>query len=375
MSVRRAILILLACLSAASAWPGRAAADDAERTALAVDALTRLPATNLDSNPKLAETVRRVLEKTRGTANFVRLVQHFRIPDQNAGLLEVVTTQPAGAVGVEATRSILAGGGSQLLQQTLTGTNVNAALRVAEALGHTADKQVNGLLLPLVQDAGKDAGLRRQAVRALAGTAEGARALLRLARDGTLSPDLRFTAGAALSQVRWAEIKSEAAMVLPPAQGQNTKPLPPLEQLLTMKGDARNGARLYTNANPGCASCHVVRGHGTELGPDLSEIGTKLGKDALYEAILEPSAGISFGYEAFNITLKNGDELYGLLASETAEEITVKAAGGIPTRLKKADILSRQPSKVSLMPLGLQAGLSTQELVDLVEYLSSLKKP
>src|SRR6185503_3667065 len=126
------------------------------------------------------------------------------------------------------------------------------------------------------------------------------------------------------------------------------KPLPPLEQLLTMKGDARNGARLYTNANPGCASCHVVRGHGTELGPDLSEIGTKLGKDALYEAILEPSAGISFGYEAFNITLKNGDELYGLVASDSAEEVVVKAVGGLMTTVKKADIVSRQPSKLSI---------------------------
>jgi len=53
--------------------------------------------------------------------------------------------------------------------------------------------------------------------------------------------------------------------------------------------------------------------HGTW--PDLSEIGTKLGKDALLEAILEPSAGISFGFEAFDFALKDGDDAYGLIAA------------------------------------------------------------
>jgi putative heme-binding domain-containing protein len=118
----------------------------------------------------------------------------------------------------------------------------------------------------------------------------------------------------------------------------------------------------------------VVRGRGTELGPNLSEIGTKLGKDALYEAILDPSRGISFGFEAVTVTLKNGDEAYGLFASETADEVVVKGVGGIVTRIKKAEIASRQVSKLSLMPAGLQAAMTAQELVDLVEYLSSLKK-
>jgi len=198
---------------------------------------------------------------------------------------------------------------------------------------------------------------------------------LRLAKDDQLALDLRFTAANALSLVRWEEIKKEAATVLPPAQGQNAVPLPPLDKLLAMKGDPHNGARIFTNTIPGCSACHVVHGQGTELGPNLSEVGTKLGKDALYEAILEPSAGISFGFEAFNVTLKSGDEYYGLIASESADELTLKAVGGITTRIKKSDITSRQQSKVSLMPTGLQVGLTTQELVDLIEYLASLKKP
>ena len=117
-----------------------------------------------------------------------------------------------------------------------------------------------------------------------------------------------------------------------------------------------------------------MNGQGVDLGPNLSEIGSKLGKDAIFEAILDPSAGISFGFEAFNLMLKNGDEAYGLIASETADEITLKSAGGIVTRYRKSDVTARQPSKVSLMPAGLQQGMTTQEFVDLVEYLAALRK-
>jgi len=124
----------------------------------------------------------------------------------------------------------------------------------------------------------------------------------------------------------------------------------------------------------GCVKCHQVNGEGIDFGPNLSEIGTKLGKDALYEAILDPSAGISFGFEAWQIELKNGTEAYGLIVSDTTEEIAVKSQGSIVTRYKKADVTKREQQKLSIMPAGLQQAMSTQDLVDLVEYLSTLKK-
>ena len=143
---------------------------------------------------------------------------------------------------------------------------------------------------------------------------------------------------------------------------------------MNRKGDAVAGERVFNSAMVGCANCHRINGQGTDFGPDLSEIGTKLGKDALYESILDPSAGISFGYEAFQLQLKSGDEAYGLMASETADEIAIKAVGGIVTRYKKSDVVKKEQMKLSIMPAGLQQTMSTQDLVDLVEYLSSLKK-
>ena len=75
------------------------------------------------------------------------------------------------------------------------------------------------------------------------------------------------------------------------------------------------------------------------------------------------------------VELKNGDEAYGLIVSETADELAIKAVGGAVTRYKKADILQRQKQKVSIMPSGLQQAMTIQELVDLVEYLATLRVP
>lgn len=367
-------LLALAAVLAAPVFRLGAAEAGADRIALAVEALTRLEGADLNANTALKERILQVLDKTRGTPGFVKLVQHFKLPDQNAGLLEVAVAQPASESGVEAMRLVLASGGAALVRQALEGTNALAATRTAEALGNTGDKQATRLLLPVLSDSAHDVALRKQAVRSLARTSEGAGEVLKLAKEEKLADDLKFTASAELNAVRWPEIKAEAAKILPPAQGQNAAPLPPLSELVKMKGDLANGARIFTNASPGCANCHVVNGRGVELGPNLSEIGTKLGKDALIESILEPSSGVSFGFEAWNFTLKGGDEVYGLLASETTDEVAVKNIGGIITRLKKSDLALRQQSKLSIMPAGLQAAMTAQELVDLVEYLAALKK-
>ena len=90
-----------------------------------------------------------------------------------------------------------------------------------------------------------------------------------------------------------------------------------------MKGDAAHGKDVFKTAT--CVTCHIVNGEGTNFGPELSEIGTKLPKEAIYTSILYPSAGISMGYEGWIISTKDGDDLDGMIASQTADEIVLKA--------------------------------------------------
>jgi putative heme-binding domain-containing protein len=119
----------------------------------------------------------------------------------------------------------------------------------------------------------------------------------------------------------------------------------------------------------------VVNGEGKEVGPNLSEIGGKLSKPALFESILYPSAGISHNYETYSAVTSDGNVLTGLLVSQTAEAVTLKKEDGLTVTLKPADIEELVKQKISLMPADLQKTMTTQELVDVVEYLTTLKKP
>lgn len=344
---------------------------DPTSTAISLEALSRLKGMDLDANPSLKGVVINVLDQMRGKPEFVEIVRDFKISGQGPGLLDIAANDPNGQTGVEAMRLVIKEDNFALLKQSLAGTN---AIALTEALGNTGEKASVPLLESLVVAGQQDPVLRNEAVRALAKIKDGAIALLGLAKTQQLSEDLTLTAASELNSVHWDDIRAESALVLPLPQGQDAHPLPSIPELVKMSGNASNGAVIFGRESVGCAKCHQVNGTGVDFGPNLSEIGTKLAKEAIYESILDPSAGIAFGYEAWSLEMKDGDDAYGLIVSETADEVTMKAVGGVVTRFKKSDIAKRKKQKLSIMPIGLAKTMSVQELVDLVEYLSSLKK-
>jgi len=337
------------------------------------ETLSRLDRGDFNTNPSVKTAVLAALATMRGTPDFVNLVRDFHLKGQNAALLEVAVQHPAEESGVEAMRLVLASDDLSQIHELLGGTNASA-IRAMEAVGNTRENDVAPLLLPLVTAADRDTAIHRQAVHSLAQTQEGATDLLQLARDGKLPNDVKFTAATVLNQVRWAALKAQAAQLLPLPRGRNTETLPPVTELLKRTANVAHGATVFARPETACMTCHRVNDKGVDLGPALSEVGDKLAKDAIYEAILDPSASIAFGYDAWEITLKSGDEAGGIIVSETEDELMIKDAKAIATRIKKRDIASRRKLKTSLMPAGLQQTMSTQDLVDLVGYLSSLKK-
>src|SRR5690606_22717949 len=140
---------------------------------------------------------------------------------------------------------------------------------------------------------------------------------------------------------------------------------------ISMEGDAGKGKVVFENV---CQTCHQVDGKGTDFGPKLSEIGSKLPKEAQFVSIIHPDAGISFGYEGHIIKMKDGSTKVGIIASRTETDMDLKVPGGNIIKLKLNDIATQEQLENSLMPAGLENGMSTQELVDLVTYLMSLRK-
>ena len=354
-----------------NAQESASSSETSDSNKVVLEALSRLKGVDLESNPTLKAAVLKTVGSTRGSPTFVELVKDFNLTGQEDGLMELIRKHPSHNASVEAARMLLAEPDQRSLRKGLEG---NEAREVIQALTNTGDRAAISLLKPIIHQEKIELNSRKLVVRALAGTQEGSSWLLDQAKAGTFPDSLRFAASTELNQSRWPEVKSKAIELFPPLVNAARKPLPPLGELITRTGEVQRGLALFKRDNVGCAKCHQVLGEGTDFGPALSEIGTKLGKDALYEAILDPSSGISFGYEAWQIETKSGDEAYGLITSETEDAITLKTQNGVSTVFQKKELKSREKSKLSIMPTGLHESLTVEELVDLVEYLASLKK-
>ena len=145
---------------------------------------------------------------------------------------------------------------------------------------------------------------------------------------------------------------------------------------LTREGDVARGAKLFADETRlACAKCHSVDGTASKAGPDLLAVGDKFGRRDLVEAVLVPSATIAPGYGTVVVETKAGLQYQGVLKQATDQGIQLMDGDGKLVSIAKVEIQSQQGSTVSLMPEGLQAGVSLQEFTDLIEYLAGLKQP
>lgn len=130
------------------------------------------------------------------------------------------------------------------------------------------------------------------------------------------------------------------------------------------------GQRMYEAAL--CASCHRMRGKGGNIGPDLTQVGTRFSKSDLVRAILIPSEAISDQYAATLLTLQDGRAVSGRIVEETEDVVRINENPYEPeqvTTIPKASILERERSPLSIMPPGLFNRLNAQEVADLMAYL------
>jgi len=340
-------------------------------TSLFVEVLTRLKGVDPNKVPAMKPALERVVKESEGTPAFVEMVEAFSLKDRDGDLLTYALAHSKDDSATEAVRVVLKHGHASMLEKTLKSADQAQVFTLLKLLGNVADRPASKLAAKVITDAKYDAAVRQAALRTVAASRTGALFLIEMAKDGTLPKDMVPLAASELHTHSSRTVKDEAEKVLPLPAGQNAHPLPPIPELAKMTGNAVKGAAVFETV---CAKCHQVGDKGVNFGPPLTEIGSKYGKEALLEQILYPSAAISFGYEGTIVKTRGNDEIVGIVSSETADELTIQQATGVAVTLKKSDIRQRRMQKDSLMPEGLQATLSAQDMADLVEYLASLKK-
>jgi cytochrome c oxidase cbb3-type subunit 3 len=135
-------------------------------------------------------------------------------------------------------------------------------------------------------------------------------------------------------------------------------------------GDADAGKAIY--AKSGCAGCHRIGKDGTDLGPDLTDIGRRRGLVFLEESIVKPEAFVSNSYRAVQLVMKSGQNVSGIRLNEDDLSVQVRDVGGNLRSYLKENVKQVRRDKPSLMP-SYESRLSKKELGDLVAYLNSLK--
>tara|TARA_R110002096_G_scaffold288244_2_gene481943 strand:+ start:2781 stop:5399 length:2619 start_codon:yes stop_codon:yes gene_type:complete len=156
------------------------------------------------------------------------------------------------------------------------------------------------------------------------------------------------------------------AATVPPAG--ETK-LPSSRELAAMKGDPAAG-KLQANR---CIMCHQFDGVGIDYGPDLRDWVANQGREAFFEAVIHPSAGIAHGFTGTTITLKNGEVIEGLVYSK-GDPVVVQSMGGHEQYVPQ-DRIQRMKTmwNKSLMLSADQLGFTAQQLVDLAAYLETYR--
>ena len=374
------------------------AADDKLRLILP-EILFRLdPAAGSEAG--IAAKITAVLAQNGGTERFVEIVRRFQLTDRRLALVALAadpTTSDALATSALATALDL--GAEQQVRRAIhhpeealatadlqpsavetsssqsekkSAAKSEQAARLLALCGLRGKGPALAILLETIGDDGATPDLRAAAVRGLARSEPGARKLVELAREGQLGGSLQQAAAAAVSACPWGDVRQAAAEVLPLPQARGGQPLPSVAELLKRSGNAEQGRGLFAGIGS-CAKCHVVQGEGKMVGPDLTGIGAKLSREALYESILAPSAAISHGYEAWTALTHDGRSLSGLLVSRSPEQVVIRGSDGLDTTLETAELeeLVRQP--VSLMPADLASTLSAGELTDIVAWLETLR--
>jgi putative membrane-bound dehydrogenase-like protein len=223
------------------------------------------------------------------------------------------------------------------------------------------------VLAEIANDAAREPRMRADAVVGLAADVANQEALLTSLAEG----DEPTVAREAARVLRLNRKRADAAEGVPTATD-----LDAWSSLLGEGGDAESGRRLFfMAAGPQCAACHQHSGRGGRIGPDLTLLGEQQARERIIASILQPSREIAPHYQAWELRTTGGLTRVGLRLPKGGDDGIEPYADSTGKRfeLRSEEIELRSPAEASIMPEGLAASLTVEDLRDLVAFLSAKK--
>lgn len=146
--------------------------------------------------------------------------------------------------------------------------------------------------------------------------------------------------------------------------GSTTDAIQHYRRALILKGVEKSGEEIFQRL---CSTCHRLNGLGTDIGPNLALSATR-SPDELLTHILDPNRAVDPAYVQYTIATVDGESYSGLIVADNGGSVVLKGVN-LQKTISRAQIKSMTSDGVSLMPVGLEQGLSLQQMADLLSFL------
>jgi putative heme-binding domain-containing protein len=145
----------------------------------------------------------------------------------------------------------------------------------------------------------------------------------------------------------------------------------PREQVLALRGDAAHGAALLNDsARMTCLQCHKYGSAGRSFGPDFTKACKEKTRAQILDSILQPSKEIAPEFVLHSVECEDDEFLSGIILKRASDKIILRDAAAVDHELPATKVKSIRPQQLSAMPEGLLAGLTAQQVADLIEALA-----
>jgi putative heme-binding domain-containing protein len=139
-------------------------------------------------------------------------------------------------------------------------------------------------------------------------------------------------------------------------------------------GDAAHGQEIFRTKGH-CLDCHVIRGSGGLLGPDLSNIGAERSLSLIRVALTSTRPNPVHGYRAARIVTTEGTALSGIVKNENNFSVQFLDTAGLLHLFTRDELREITYQEGSLMPGDYDRRLTSTEMQDLLAFLSRLVRP
>lgn len=163
------------------------------------------------------------------------------------------------------------------------------------------------------------------------------------------------------------------ATAFPLAQSQAANESTPASSAMSAQPDPAAGKAFFDGSGQ-CLSCHRVGVQGSSVGPDLSDVGSRLAPEALRQALLAPPAAVPLQNRLYRVVTRDGKIMEGKLLNQDPYSIQMLDSQSRLVACSRSLIQSAQFVDPPAMP-SYRGKLTSVQLDNLVRYLQSLRAP